>query len=161
MDYEQLSTTETFDRNDFSRTNVDGQFRWVASRNFTVRVKHDTVNEPIERFSARLAFVGPSQPYLLQGDMTATVTDNGRYRVAGGPEDDGEQQQQRSRTGRRDYVQLVAEQQRTGFNDEHSPHRNTGCGRDLCLCRRFHAFKRPVQELRPHCHVLARDGKPQ
>ncbi len=73
-DYEQLSTTETFDRNDFSRTNVDGQFRWVASRNFTVRVKHDTVNEPIERFSVRLSFVGPSQPYLLQGDMTATVT---------------------------------------------------------------------------------------
>ena len=73
-DYEQLSTTETFDRNDFSRTNVDGQFRWVASRNFTVRVKHDTVNEPVERFSVRLSFVGPSQPYLLQGDMTATVT---------------------------------------------------------------------------------------
>ena len=59
-DYEQLSTTETFDRNDFSRTTVDGQFRWVASRDFTVRVKHDTVNEPIERFSVRLAFVGPT-----------------------------------------------------------------------------------------------------
>ena len=73
-DYEQLSTTETFDRNDFSRTNVDGQFRWVASRNFTVRVKHDTVNEPIERFSVRLAFVGPTVPYLRRGDMTATVT---------------------------------------------------------------------------------------
>ena len=73
-DYEQLSTTETFDGNDFLRTTVDGQFRWVASRDFTVRVKHDTVNEPIERFSVRLSFVGPSQPYLLQGDMTATVT---------------------------------------------------------------------------------------
>ena len=73
-DYEQLSTTETFDRNDFSRTTVNGQSRWVASRDFTVNVKHDIVNEPVERFRVRLAFVGPSQPYLLQGDMTATVT---------------------------------------------------------------------------------------
>ena len=160
-DYEQLSTTETFDRNDFLRTNVDGQFRWVASRDFTVRVKHDTVNEPIERFSVRLAFVGPSRALPPARRHDGDGDDHGRYRVAGGPEDDGEQQQELSRTGRRDYVQLVAEQQRTGFNDEHSPHRNTGRGRDLCLCRRFHAFKRPVQELRPHCHVLARDGKPQ
>ena len=73
-DYEQLSTTETFDRNDFSSTTVDGQSRWVATRDFTVEIQHDTVNEPVERFRVRLAFVGPSQPYLLQGDMTATVT---------------------------------------------------------------------------------------
>ena len=73
-DYEQLSTTKTFDWTDFSRTTVNGQSRWVASRDFTVNVKHDIVNEPVERFRVRLAFVGPSQPYLLQGDMTATVT---------------------------------------------------------------------------------------
>ena len=73
-DYEQLSTTETFDRNDFSSTTVDGQSRWVATRDFTVEVQHDTVNEPVERFRVRLAFVGPSQPHLLRGNMTTTVT---------------------------------------------------------------------------------------
>ena len=73
-DYEQLSTTESIDRNNFSRTTVDGQFRWVASRNVTVEVKHDTIDEPLETFSVRLAFVGPSVPYLRRGDLTATVT---------------------------------------------------------------------------------------
>ena len=73
-DYEQLTSTETFDRNDFFRTTVEGQFRWVASREFTVNVEHDTVNEPLETFRVVLAFVGPSQPYLLRGNMTATVT---------------------------------------------------------------------------------------
>ena len=73
-DYEPLSVTETFERNDFSQTTVDGESRWVASRDFTVNVEHDTVNEPLETFRVVLAFVGPSQPYLLRGDMTATVT---------------------------------------------------------------------------------------
>ena len=73
-DYEQFTSTETFDRNDFSRTTVDGQFRWVASRDLTVNVKHDTVDEPLERFTVRLAFAGPRQPHLTLGDSTATVT---------------------------------------------------------------------------------------
>ena len=73
-DYEQFTSTETFDRNDFSRTTVDGQFRWVASRDLTVNVKHDTVDEPLERFTVRLAFGGSSQPHLTLGESTATVT---------------------------------------------------------------------------------------
>ncbi len=73
-DYERLSSMETFDRNDFIRTTVDGQFRWVASADFTVNVEHDTVDEPLERFTVRLAFVGSSQPHLTLGDSTATVT---------------------------------------------------------------------------------------
>ena len=74
-DYEPLSVTETFERNNFfPRTTVDGESRWVASRDFTVNVEHDTVNEPLETFRVVLAFVGPSQPYLLRDDMTATVT---------------------------------------------------------------------------------------
>ena len=73
-DYEQLSMTKTFDRNDFSSTTVDGQSRWVASRDFTVNIEYDTVDEPFETFTVRLAYVGPSQPHLLRGDMTATVT---------------------------------------------------------------------------------------
>ena len=73
-DYEPLATTETLARNDFSRTTVDGQFRWMASRDVTVEVKHDTIDEPLETFSVHLAFVGPSVPYLRGGDLTATVT---------------------------------------------------------------------------------------
>ena len=73
-DYEQLSATETFGRDDFSRTTVDGQSRWVASEDFTVSVVHDTVDEPLERFTVRLALVGPRQSHLTLGDSTATVT---------------------------------------------------------------------------------------
>ena len=73
-DYEQLSTTKTFARNDFSSTTVDGQSRWVASGDFTVNIEYDTVDEPFETFTLRLAYVGPSQPHLLRGDFTATVT---------------------------------------------------------------------------------------
>ena len=73
-DYEQLTATETFDRNDFFQRTVNGQPRWVASADFTVNVEHDTVDEPIERFTVRLAFVGSRQPHLTLGDSTATVT---------------------------------------------------------------------------------------
>ena len=73
-DYEQLSSTGTFDRNDFSRTTVDDQFRWVASDDFIVNVEHDTVDEPSESFTVRLALVGSRQPHLTLGDSTATVT---------------------------------------------------------------------------------------
>ena len=70
----KLSKTETFTRSDFSSTTVDGQSRWVASRDFTVNIVYDTVDEPFETFTVRLAYVGPSQPHLLRGDFTATVT---------------------------------------------------------------------------------------
>ncbi len=73
-DYAQLSATGAFSRGDFSRTQVDGRFRYVASTSFTVHVQHDTVNEPNESFTVRLAYDGSSQPHLLLGDTTATVT---------------------------------------------------------------------------------------
>ena len=73
-DYQQLSVTETFDRSEFSRTTVDGQSRWVAEKGFTVYVNHDSITQETETFRVQLAFVSPSQPYLLRGDMTATVT---------------------------------------------------------------------------------------
>ena len=73
-DYEQLSATETFDRGDFTRTMVNGQSRWVASADFTANIVHDTVDEPFESFTIRLAFVGSRQPHLTLGDSTVTVT---------------------------------------------------------------------------------------
>ena len=73
-DYERLSSMATFDRNDFFQRTVNGQFRWVASADFTVNVEHDIVDEPSESFTVRLAFVGSRQPHLTLGDSTATVT---------------------------------------------------------------------------------------
>ncbi len=73
-DYEEFTATETFDRNDFTRTTVGGQSRYVASADFTVTVAHDTVDEPLERFTVRLAFAGSRQPHLSLGEATATVT---------------------------------------------------------------------------------------
>ena len=73
-DYQQLSVTETFDRFDFSQETVDGQSRWVAEEDFTVLINHDTITRETETFRVVLAFDGPSQPYLLRGEMTATVT---------------------------------------------------------------------------------------
>ena len=73
-DYQQLSTSATFSRNDYSRTFVNGHYRYVASQTFTVEVEHDTTNEPNENFTVRLAYDGSSQPHLLSGDTTATVT---------------------------------------------------------------------------------------
>ena len=73
-DYEQLTAMETFDRNDFFQRTVNGQSRWVASADFTVNVEHDTVDEPLERFTVRLAFIGSRQPHLTLGNSTATVT---------------------------------------------------------------------------------------
>ena len=46
----------------------------MTSADFTVNVVHDTVDEPLERFTVRLAFVGSSQPHLTLGESTATVT---------------------------------------------------------------------------------------
>ena len=73
-DYQQLSTTGTFDQNDFSRTLVDGHYRYVASRTFTVEVEHDITNEPNETLTVRLAFDGARETYLTLGDSTATIT---------------------------------------------------------------------------------------
>ena len=73
-DYTPLSTTATFDGSEFLRSTVDGQFRWVASRDVAVEVNYDTIDEPLETFSVHLAFVGPSVPYQRRGDLTATVT---------------------------------------------------------------------------------------
>ena len=73
-DYQQLSVTETFGRFDFSQETVDGQSRWVAEEDFTILINHDTITRETETFRVVLAIDGPSQPYLLRGEMTATVT---------------------------------------------------------------------------------------
>ena len=73
-DYLRLSDTATFSRSDFSLTTVSGQRRYRAVKTFTVRVTHDTVQEPNETFTVTLAYADPSLPHLQGGRDTATVT---------------------------------------------------------------------------------------
>ena len=72
QDYAALSATGTIARSDFARTSVDGQFRWVAEQEHAIAIAYDTTDEPVEHFTATLAYVTP-MPHLLDGDLQATV----------------------------------------------------------------------------------------
>ena len=73
-DYTQLSATETFAWNEFSRTSVDGRQRFRAVKEYHVDVLHDATDEPNESFTVNLAYATPGQPNLLEGDLTAKVS---------------------------------------------------------------------------------------
>ena len=72
-DYAALSATGTIARSDFARISVDGQFRWVAEQEHAIAIAYDTTDEPVEHFTATLAYVTP-MPHLLDGDLQATVS---------------------------------------------------------------------------------------
>ena len=73
-DYAALSATGTIARSDFARTSVDGQFRWVAEQEHGIAIAYDTTDEPVENFTATLAYVTPGLPHLLDGEQQATVS---------------------------------------------------------------------------------------
>ncbi len=73
-DYAALSATGTIARSDFARTSVDGQFRWVAEQEHAIAIVYDATDEPVEHFTATLAYVTPGMPHLLDGDLQATVS---------------------------------------------------------------------------------------
>ena len=74
-DYEQLTSTETFGRSDFSRTLVDGQFRWVTSRapHSKREARHRRRATPSVSPLGWLLWAPASRTSAL-GDSTATVT---------------------------------------------------------------------------------------
>ena len=73
-DYSPPTTTAlTFD-NDFTRTEVNGRQRYRATRDFTVTILNDTVDESDETFTATLALVNPDIDNLELKNSTATVT---------------------------------------------------------------------------------------
>ena len=47
-DYRRLSTTATFRQADFSRGTVNSQARYGATKEFTISIREDTVDEPVE-----------------------------------------------------------------------------------------------------------------
>ena len=77
-DFGRLHTTASFRRSDFQAADVNGQQRYRATREFTVRIVDDTDDEPDEEFTVGLAYSNPALPHLQGGSATAffTITDN-------------------------------------------------------------------------------------
>ena len=73
-DFEAISMTATFGRNDFTRRLVSGHYRYEATHNYAVSIEHDIVDESAETFQVHLSFVETGLPYLVRGAMAATVT---------------------------------------------------------------------------------------
>ena len=77
-DYRRLAGTATLRQADFSREIVNGQPRYRASKEFTITVLEDTVDEEGETFTATLAYSNPGLPHLQgsSSESTITITDN-------------------------------------------------------------------------------------
>ena len=75
-DYTHVDATVTFGQGDFTRVRVEvgGQFRFQATRDISVSIIDDTVDEPDEDFTVTLSYSNPSLPHLQGGPATATVT---------------------------------------------------------------------------------------
>ena len=73
-DYRRLNSSFRFRQGDFTRTDVGGQFRFQATRDISVSIIDDTVDEPDEDFTVILNYSDPSLPHLQGGPATATVT---------------------------------------------------------------------------------------
>ena len=73
-DYRRLTRSFSFGQGDFTRTDVGGQFRFQATRDISVSIIDDTVDEPDEGFTVILSYSDPSLPHLQGGPDTATVT---------------------------------------------------------------------------------------
>ena len=73
-DYTAPPSPATFVASDFSQTDVNGQQRYRATRDFTVAIIDDTADEPEEAFSVRLAYLTPGLMHLQGGPSTAVVT---------------------------------------------------------------------------------------
>ena len=73
-DYTAPPSSATFVASDFSQTDVNGQQRYRATRDFTVAIFDDTADESNESFSVRLAYQTPGLTHLQGGPSTAVVT---------------------------------------------------------------------------------------
>ena len=73
-DYTAPPSSATFVASDFSQTDVSGEQRYRATRDFTVAIIDDTADESNESFSVRLAYLTPGLPHLQGGPATAVVT---------------------------------------------------------------------------------------
>ena len=72
-DYTQVDETVMFDRNDFSRTTVNGQPRYRAAKQVSVSIVDDTADEIEEDLSVTIAYTNPGSLHLQGGSAIATV----------------------------------------------------------------------------------------
>ena len=84
-DYTPPPSSATFVASDFSPTNVNGQQRYRATRDFSAAIIDDTTDERDEDFRVSLAYLTPGLPHLQGGPATATITiqDNDPPMVSG------------------------------------------------------------------------------
>ena len=68
------SSTLTFDQSDFERVMTSSGYRHQATREFTVTISDDAMDEDDETFTATLAFVDSSNPDFETSNAVATVT---------------------------------------------------------------------------------------
>ena len=73
-DYTPPPSSATFVASDFSQTDVNGQQRYRATRDFTVAIIDDTTDESDEIFRVTLAYLTPGLTHLRGGPSTAVVT---------------------------------------------------------------------------------------
>ena len=84
-DYTPPPSSATFVASDFIQTDVNGQQRYQATRDFTAAIIDDDLDERDEDFRVRLAYATPGLPHLQGGPATAAVTiqDNDPPEVSG------------------------------------------------------------------------------
>ena len=73
-DYTAPPSSANFVASDFSQTDVNGQQRYRATRDFTVVILDDTVDESDEVLRVTLAYSTPGLTHLRGGPSTAVVT---------------------------------------------------------------------------------------
>ena len=73
-DYTPPPSSANFVASDFSQTDVNGQQRYRATRDFSVAIIDDTTDESDEIFRVTLAYLTPGLPHLRGGPSTAVVT---------------------------------------------------------------------------------------
>ena len=85
MTFADVSTTEdddyttppfltTFLASEFSQTDVNGQQRYRATRDFTIAIIDDTVDESDESLRVTINYLTPGLSHLQGGPQTATIT---------------------------------------------------------------------------------------
>ena len=80
-DYTPPASTAAFAAADFSQADVNGQQRYRATRDFTIDITDETVDETDEVFRVILAYQTPGLTHLQGGPSTAVVTINDNEHV--------------------------------------------------------------------------------
>ena len=73
-DYTPPPSSANFVASDFSQTDVNGQQRYRATRDFSVAIIDDTTYESVEDFRVTINYLTPGLPHLQGGPQSATVT---------------------------------------------------------------------------------------